>query len=123
MSVKDSQKLKQLETRLTKAVSDHTAITYDFNHAKEALERNRNKVERLKREIKYLKEESNDVIVTEHAILRYVERCMGFNLDQIRNEILTDSLKASIKAMGNGKYPVADGCKAIVKNNTIITIS
>ena len=123
MSVKDSQELKGLQTRLTKALQNHKQLKSESLDIDKEINNTVTRMNVLHAQIEKIKARNKDILVTEHAILRYVERCMGFDLDQIRNEILTDSLKTQIKSLGDGKYPVAEGCRAIVKNNTIITIS
>lgn len=60
--------------------------------------------------------------VTEHAIIRYLERVMGLDLDNIRNEILSPEVATQIKALGGGKYPIGDGHKAVVKGMAVVSI-
>jgi len=65
---------------------------------------------------------SSEPVVSEHALLRYLERKYNLDLEDIKREILTNDNVIMIKNMGNGKYPISDGLKAVVKNNTVITI-
>ena len=62
--------------------------------------------------------------VTDHAILRYLERSSGLDFQQTKQRILTPRLVAAIQKLGNGEIPLSDGSNmiAVVKNNTVITI-
>jgi len=63
-----------------------------------------------------------DPIVTEHAILRYLERTMDLDMDEIKNKILSESTVEQIKILGNGKYPIGGGRKVVVKDMTAISV-
>lgn len=60
--------------------------------------------------------------ITEHAMLRYIERAHGLDLDELRQFILTPALTKQIKVLGSGKYPIPHGLKAVVKGMTIVSI-
>jgi len=40
--------------------------------------------------------------VTDHAVLRYIERKYGFDIDAIRKEMLTPQVKAAMKVGAKG---------------------
>lgn len=61
--------------------------------------------------------------VSEHAIIRYIERVIGISRDEITSKILTPEVEAMYKKLGAGKYPIADGkARAVIKNNTVVTV-
>lgn len=60
--------------------------------------------------------------VTEHAILRYAERAMGLNLDDVRKAILTKELYAFSKAFKCGECPIGHDLMAVVEHGTVITV-
>ena len=67
------------------------------------------------------KNQTKSVLITEHAILRYLERVKGLDLDQVKKEMVPELVIAKIRALGNGEYPV--GTHSVkVKDNTVITI-
>ena len=43
-------------------------------------------------------------------------------MEAIKERVLTNTVKTMIGNMGNGKYPIDGGGKAVVRNNTIITV-
>lgn len=57
--------------------------------------------------------------VSDHAVLRYLERHYNFDVEGIRKEILTPERIASIKA-GATSISV-NNIKFIIDNNTVIT--
>ncbi len=64
--------------------------------------------------------QKNGVNVSDHALIRYLERRFKLDLDGLRAEILTPERISAIKA-GAGRISV-DGLKFIVKDNTIVTV-
>lgn len=82
-------------------------------------ERNLKKIEEEMKKFK----NGNKIIVSEHAILRYLERTMGLDIKAIEKEILTDETLKQYRTLGNGKYPVENGCKAVIKDNVVITVT
>lgn len=61
------------------------------------------------------------VKVSEHALLRYLERAKGLNIQEVEEEILNEKLVGMISSLGNGEFP-HNGQQYVVKNNLIITI-
>ena len=60
--------------------------------------------------------------VSDHAIIRIMERKSGFNFDGIRSEI-TEEISSKYKAFGDGKYSLYDNSMtAVVKDGVVVTI-
>lgn len=57
--------------------------------------------------------------ITEHAILRYLERVKGIDMESIKKEMVPDELKE--KALKNGNYEI-NKLKYIVQGKQIITV-
>lgn len=62
--------------------------------------------------------------VSDHALVRYIERKYNLDLELMKAEVmpLDRNLLNSIKALGDGKYPVGDSHRIVVKGNTITTV-
>lgn len=60
--------------------------------------------------------------VTDHAILRYCERLLGFDLELVKSQILKSIPENHIDKLIDGKYPLIEGGKAVIKNHRIVTI-
>ncbi len=123
MSVlKITQDLKQLKTRYQLACSQADAAKEEVKEAQKKETAANLLRDRLKKEIQELELNSKDPIVSEHAILRYFERVLGYDMEEIKSLILPTPMKQTITKMGSGKYPMGNGCRLVVKDNTIVTI-
>lgn len=60
--------------------------------------------------------------ISDHAVVRYLERVKGMDIAAIKKEILPDDVAAKTKIGGNGYYPVNGQHKVRVKNGTVITV-
>lgn len=77
---------------------------------------------RIKR-LEALLKESHELIVTDHAIVRYFERYLGFNIEDIKESILNEELKELVKVTGSCKYYNKNiDCEITVKNNTVVSL-
>jgi transposase len=113
---------------LTKLRADKRALGRQLYEAQSEAARgaaaaNVQRVERLTRQINDL----SDLIrryerppqVSDHAVLRYLERHYQIDIDQIRKEILTPAVR---QAMAMGACSVKIGRdKLIIQRNTIVT--
>ncbi|MCG7588281.1 hypothetical protein [Photobacterium sp. OFAV2-7] len=68
----------------------------------------------------------NEPVVSEHAMLRYLERIKGLDLEALENEILNEPTRELINSYGVGhaKLPHRGipGCRLIVNDKTIVTV-
>jgi len=61
--------------------------------------------------------------ISEHALLRYFERVKGFDLKEIKCEILSDPVVALVDKLGpSGSFPNSNGYRVVIKNNVVVTI-
>lgn len=69
-----------------------------------------------------MKKKTSDIepYVTDHALLRYMERVMGIDVERVRKEIMTEERKAVIKSGCNSF--TSNGFRYVLKNRAIITI-
>ena len=63
---------------------------------------------------------AEDVHITDHALLRYVERVFGIDVDAVRREILTDGVAKCIE-LGASTITVK-GIQFRVKDRSIVTV-
>lgn len=121
MSVKNSQQLKQLTSRKSKLEVDVNHFEQERKSAQSNLDKAKNQLKSVNSEIDKLK--TKDLVITEHAILRYIERAMGIDIEELKGKIIDEGTKAMIESMGNGKYPIGNGCRAIVKDMAVVSIA
>lgn len=111
--------LKALQVRLTKAEADAKTTRDMAADANRAADTAAKIVQRLREQIALGSQEPQ---VTEHALLRYIERTYGVDLDDIRKIILTPEMDKAIRTLGSGKYPLPGGGKAVVKGFSIVSV-
>lgn len=80
-----------------------------------------NQIQKFESEIKQLKAQNDGLIISEHAILRYIERVIGIDLEQIKSKIITKQTQKMVESLGNGTYP-QDGFKIKVVDNVVVTV-
>ncbi len=123
MTARSSQELKQLQTRLSREQVKANDIRDEIAEQEKMLGLVNRRIKSLKSQIDALKSpEKGDLMVSEHAIVRYLERAMGFNIKDLENHIVDQDTRLMIKKMGSGNYPIQEGLKAVVKNNVVVTV-
>ena len=65
---------------------------------------------------------SRELRVSDHAVLRYLEREKGLDREATEAEILTDQLAAQVRALGGTGRFVSDGRRVIVEDYVIKTL-
>lgn len=122
MAIKEKEELKKLQSLLTKQKSEVEMIEREKELVEERLDVAKKGLEKINKEISTIKKNSK-LILSEHAMLRYIERSLKINLKDIEAEIITDNLRTQYKVLGNGKYPIGNGCKAVIRDNVIVTVT
>lgn len=124
MSLKKSQELKQLKSRSTKLTVECGELDKQVKKLQRKFNSTSNELSQLDKKIKNLESSScGDLIVTEHAVIRYIERVMGIDLVQVTSQILTKDVEQMAKSLGSGKFPTGNGFRAIVKGNSIVSVT
>ena len=120
MSIKDSQKLKQLQSRKAKLEVLIQQLKDNRKEIQQYLSKEEQRLRSIVEEIESLSKK--EPIVSEHAILRYLERCQEIEIDKIKRKILNQSTVEQIKYFGDGKYPIGNGHQAVVKDMTVVSV-
>lgn len=65
---------------------------------------------------------SEKLPVSDHALIRYMERIMGLDLENLRSEISNVNVSA-YKQLGDGNYPIHNvKARAVIKDGIIVTV-
>lgn len=119
--MEEIRKLKHLQTMLKLHKSKREEILQEVRAKQRELSAEEQTIKDLQSQINKLDEKSG-LKVSEHAIIRYLERVEGLNVEEIQNKILTeDLLILTEKLGGSGTYPIGE-VQAVLKNNTVVTI-
>lgn len=122
MSAESSQQLKQLQTRETKLVVATEDAYLELKRAEKKYDSVSSELVSVRAQIRALKKSMRDPIVTEHALLRYLERSSGLDVDAVKKKILPPDVVGQIQALGNGKYPIGDGLRVVVKDGSVVSV-
>jgi len=114
------QELKGLQTQLTKVEGEIKALKQEQAALSEKQATASNQRRSLLSRITELKQDG-EPIVSEHAILRYIERIMGVDVDRIKTTILSPKIVEYINTFRSGTFP-CDGFKVVVKDRCVVTI-
>ena len=119
---KNSSTLKQLKTQLTKKQGELDGIKIDMVTRQKEYESKKRIIDELQIKITRL-EKPTKPEVSEHAILRYVERVLNVDIEHIKKEILSEEVLDMVTELGgNGGYPNKIGYKVVMKDNVVVTI-
>jgi sugar-specific transcriptional regulator TrmB len=117
-----AQELKSLQTRLAKAQTRQEVLKSEVSTAQRNYQQCTNEITSILYRISEIRKEAeNEPMISEHAILRYLERVEGVNIDNIVNTILTDDIKDKIKFMCNGKIK-CNAYTLVIKNCVIVSV-
>lgn len=125
------QKVRELKRKITNLNKQLNVADKHIEGKREAYEKSLRFKENLEKQLSQAQQEleetgrSDELIVSDHAVLRYLERVKGLDIKALRQEILTDELKSLHTRLGNGKYPIETGSdkgRAVINNNIIVTV-
>ena len=113
-----SDALKRLQTRLHEKRNLYKTYENEKNHIQSKITLVKKEIDDINNQIK--KMTNSELNISEHAILRYLERVQNINIEEIKKEILTEELKLRFKTLGNGTY-VVNGISYKIHNGNIVT--
>lgn len=116
-----SQKIKGIQTQICQLESDIELDKMQISTTQKQMTTKQRRLSELKAMEKALTTKK-ELIVSEHAILRYLERVCGLNIEDTISRIKNDQILSIYNQLGNsGKYP-CDEFSAVVRDNVIVTI-
>lgn len=114
-----SAPLKRLQSELSDAFADLEAAFRENENLDREIERRKERVRNLKFKIQELTKGS--LIVSEHAVLRYMERVMGIDIEKIKLAICGCD-PTNVKTPMDGVFPIADTHNIRIKGGVIVTV-
>ncbi len=119
------RKAKQLETQIKKLWTDAETLKLDLGIKTREYQHKLDSIKKLKFELEKVNSvETKTLKVSEHAILRYIERVSGIRIEEIEQKILSESLIKLVEKLdyNNGTYPMNEDFSVIIKDLTVVTI-
>ena len=121
MAQTDSNKLKQLETLLNKTQNDFDVLNTKIANDQRVLASKKKAIENIKSQIQAISA-NKEITISEHALLRYLERVSKIDTDSVKKTIITPELIKMVETLGgNGKYPVGD-ITLVIRDYVVTTI-
>ena len=118
--MKYQTKLKGLQSQASKLEAEIDNIKLELFARQKELNLKNQTLQSIKKEIERFT--SGEIVVSEHAILRYFERVLNFNIEEIKSKILTPEVQSLYDSLGGGEFPVENKFTVVLKDNTVITI-
>ena len=121
MGMKERETVKKFETMKNEIVGKITGLKEQKKIVEKEISTLEESLKSLEQKINNL--QNSDLIVSEHAIIRYIERVIGINIEEIVEKIATEKMKKMVECCGNGLYPSENGdFKLKINNNVVVTI-
>ncbi len=130
MNLNRQKEIKILERDIRNMEMDRAEINKNLSsiiekltNLKQRKQRLNSNIDEARNKLINLSQDSSQTGMTEHSLLRYFERILGYNLQEIERGIL-ENIKKDIEILGNGKFPVSykgNDFKVVVRSNTIVT--
>ena len=123
MNSSQDKKIQSL-SRLANELHDSLGNDYMTTKKRKII---RKKINAIKKEIRGIHSLENKRLgntclkVSDHAIVRFLERLNGINIEEIKKQIATESVKNNAKFFGDGKYAIDCG-QAIVQDNVVVSV-
>ena len=120
--VKNSAEIKSLETRRNKLQTQRKMLNIEIQDKQKESNEMKMRINGFQKKIEQLKSQKNDdLIISEHAMLRYIERVMGIDLQDLQDKILPKDKIQAVEAMGNCTYSLGEH-KITVKDGVVVTV-
>lgn len=90
---------------------------------KEALLRQKEtECRKLRQQLKNMRKQFK-LKVTDHAMVRYMERHYNINMAHVEEELITPDVVKFYKELGDGTYPTGLGAtRVVIENGVIVTV-
>lgn len=122
MSVTTGVEIKSLQTQLAKLKVKRESAIGEQRSICKTIDDFQKEIVSIEGKIASLQKKTKQLIISEHAILRYLERVKGIDLEQIRSEMILPKMKVAMEQFKDGTFSGPNNCKLVVKDNTVVTI-
>jgi len=115
----DTHELKSLQVRREKLLAESKQFAQEIERIRKQKSGVDAEISMLEQRIESMTE--REPVVTEHAMLRYVERVMGIDLNGIKNSILTEQNRKMIAFAGSCRIK-SGNVEFVVKDRRVISV-
>lgn len=123
MSVKKANELKRIQTRIAEQTERLKEAQRTKSEADKVVKAEQDKLNQVKSALNKFNETNKDPVVTEHALLRYCERVIGIDMEEVKSKILAEPIRSHIDQFGSGTFPNnEEGFKVVVKKRQVVSV-
>lgn len=109
----DNLNISELEDEAARLAKDISSLELQIGAA-------RAEFQAINTELAKRKRPAPEPRLSDHALLRYLERVKGVDVEAARREIMTPSIIAAVKALATSV--IVNGARFLVREGTIVTI-
>lgn len=121
-SAAGAAELKAIEQRLARKQAELGQATSEAAEQMRRRQELAQEADRLAAERERLLTCSEQPVVSEHAMLRYLERVKGVDLNAVRTEILADGRAELIHKLQSCHLPIGNGLRLVVKHRQVVSV-
>lgn len=118
-----SHKLKSLQTALKEAVDAQYVKREALRLAQQEEKESTMAVSSIRAAIYDLQNKERDLIVTEHAYLRFFERVLHYDLEAVKDEIIPKEIRARLMGRQYAEFTVGDSHQVVVRDGKVLTVN
>jgi chromosome segregation ATPase len=114
---------KHLESRLAAASEEFKQLDERRKEIEREITERRQSKKRIQQRIQQIERDGDDagVRITEHAIVRFLERVKGIDIEQVKREMLGEKQEEVVSQLKTCKVDQGD-CTLVVNNSTVVTV-
>ena len=117
------KQVKSLRSQISKKKDAIKAVQMEISHCQKEHSRLVNEKNSLQNKLRHLLNKKEIIEISDHAVVRYLERIEGVDLSYIRDCILTDEFMRVFKQLSDsGEFPSGTGFVVVVRNNRVVTV-
>ncbi|WP_300409153.1 hypothetical protein [Lagierella sp.] len=123
MGKKAREEIKKLESMKATVEADIATLELHQKNLKQEIGAKKMQLNTLNQKIRTISKNHGSLTVSEHAIIRYMERVLGIDIEGLTEKILPEENALFIKNFGNGQYPINNGeFRIVVKDGVVVTV-
>ncbi|WP_300408629.1 hypothetical protein [Lagierella sp.] len=123
MGKRDRAELKKLKEMKAQEEAELQALKLQERNIRHDISVKRLNINSLNQRIEKIYRLNENAAVSDHAIVRYFERVLGVDLEEVSEKILPPEMEESVETLGSGHFPINEGeFKIVVKNGVVVTV-
>lgn len=116
--------LKALKGQATKTRNELADANRALNEARDIYNTLKSKLEGLQARIGDIEKAQGNqgVTVSEHALVRWFERALGFEINEVTQQMISPRVEAAIRTLKTCNVKTDQGYTLVVKNCVVVTV-